>query len=92
MDCATLKIGTACNFMSPKGCSYNGGACFGVIEQCTGCDRAKEFPTGVFCISFPDPKQKWKLGNCNMATHIKKAPVQNTPKINPLKASKRSAR
>ena len=92
MNCATLKVGTACNFMSPKGCSFNGGGCYTIIEQCTGCDRAKEFSAGIFCLSCPDPNQKWKLGNCNLATHIKKVAAQNTPKVNPLKASKRSAR
>lgn len=92
MNCATLKVGIACNFMSPKGCQFTGGGCHGIIEQCQGCDRAKEFPAGVFCISCPDPAQKWKLGNCNLATHVKKAVVQNTQKVNPLKASKRSTR
>ncbi|HMK66431.1 MAG TPA: PxxKW family cysteine-rich protein [Thermodesulfobacteriota bacterium] len=92
MDCATLKAGTACTFMTAKGCSFSGGACFTVIEQCEGCDRNKEFSSGKYCISFPNPSQKWKLGNCNLATHVKKAPVQTATKVNPLKASKRSAR
>lgn len=92
MNCATLKPGTACNFMSAKGCSYSGGACNPVIEQCEGCDRNKEFSAGRYCISYPDPSQKWKLGTCNLATHIKKAPAQTVTKVNPLKASKRSTR
>ena len=92
MVCSTVKLGAACTFMSPKGCSFNGGSCYPVIEQCDGCDRSKEFESGKYCLSYPDPSQKWKLGNCNLATHIKKTPVQTAAKINPLKASKRSAR
>jgi hypothetical protein len=92
MNCSTVKPGTACTFMSPKGCSFNGGSCHPVIEQCEGCDRSKTFESGMFCLSTPDPSQKWKLGNCNLATHIKKTPVQAAAKINPLKASKRSTR
>ena len=93
MDCTTLKAGTACTFMNPKGCSFTGGGCLTVSEQCDGCDRAKEFPGGRFCVSCPDPTQKWKFGNCNLATHIKpKTPTKPAQKINPLKASKRGAR
>jgi Family of unknown function (DUF6811) len=93
MVCSTVKTGTACTFMSAKGCSFNGGSCHPVIDQCEGCDRSKEFSLGKYCLSYPDPSQKWKWGNCNLATHLKtKTPVQNATKINPLKASKRSAR
>ncbi len=92
MVCSTVKAGTACTFMSAKGCSFNGGSCYPAVEQCDGCDRNKEFSSGKYCLSYPDPSQKWKLGNCNLATHIKKAPAQIAPKINPLKASKRSTR
>jgi Family of unknown function (DUF6811) len=93
MVCQTLKTGTDCTFMSPKGCSFNGGACYPIIESCQGCDRVKEFDAGPYCISYPNPSLKWKMGACNFATHIKaKAPVQNATKVNPLKASKRSAR
>jgi hypothetical protein len=92
MNCSTLKPGVPCTFMSPKGCSFNGGACYPVIEQCEGCDRVKEFESGKYCLSTPNPSQKWKLGNCNLATHIKKSPAPAAAKINPLKASKRSTR
>jgi hypothetical protein len=92
MVCSTVKPGIACVFMSAKGCSFNGGTCYPAIEQCEGCDRTKDFGSGKYCLSSPDPSQKWKLGNCNLATHIKKTPVQPAAKINPLKASKRSAR
>jgi len=92
MNCVTVKEGVECVFMSKKGCGYNGGTCHTVIDECTGCDRAKTFPSGVYCISVPDPKVKWRRGNCNLATHIKAEAKAAAPKLNPLKASKRAAR
>jgi len=92
MNCASIKPGVPCTFMTPKGCTFNGGACNPIIESCEGCDRVKEFDSGKYCLSFPNPAQKWKLGTCNLATHIKKTTAQPAAKINPLKASKRNAR
>ncbi|MGD8757754.1 MAG: PxxKW family cysteine-rich protein, partial [Deltaproteobacteria bacterium] len=34
---------------------------------------------------------KWKNGRCNLATHVKDTAKSDAAKINPLKASKRSA-
>jgi len=93
MVCATIKPGVDCFFMNKKGCQFNGGSCHPVVEQCNGCQKAKEFPAGTYCLIFPDPAIKWRSGSCNMATHLSKAgnsPAQG--KINPLKASKRGAR
>jgi hypothetical protein len=53
--------------------------------------RAQEFPTGTYCLVFPDPAAKWRLGTCNMATHLKVKAQTGNGKINPLKASKRKA-
>ncbi len=93
MDCGTVKIGMPCAFMSNKGCSFNGGSCHPIIESCDGCGRIKDFPAGKYCLSFPDPNSKWRVGQCNMATHIKKEANQAPAKaLNPLKASKRSTR
>ena len=60
-----------------------------MYEKCLGCSRlTSDQHDNVVCFIYPDPEKKWKLGNCPMATHIKK--VQATEKkINPLKASKR---
>ena len=59
-----------------------------VPDVCIGCQRIQEFPTGKYCVSFPEPAVKWRVGTCNMATHIK-AEAKAAEKINPLKASKR---
>ena len=83
----------SCAFMTPKGCSFNGGICHPIKDTCEGCGRVKEFPAGKFCVTFPDPTIKWRAGNCNMATHVKKEQANIPVKaMNPLKASKRSAR
>jgi uncharacterized protein DUF6811 len=92
MICTTVREGLECPFMTKKGCSYNGGACHEAVEACEGCGRSKEFTSGWFCTSFPEPATKWKNGNCNMATHVTAQIATNKVKINPLKASKRAAR
>jgi hypothetical protein len=78
--------------MSKKGCQFNGGSCHPIVEQCEGCQKVKEFPTGKYCLIFPDPAIKWRIGNCNMATHMKAAGTKAQAKVNPLKASKRGGR
>lgn len=92
MVCASSKKGVECFFMNKNGCQFNGGSCHPVVDACNGCQKAKEFPTGNFCLIFPEPATKWRAGKCNMATHIEKTVAKETAKINPLKASKRSAR
>ena len=68
MVCATVKEGVECAFMSKKGCKFNGGNCHIIVEQCEGCQKIFEGPTGKYCMIFPDPSIKWRAGNCNMAT------------------------
>jgi hypothetical protein len=92
MICKTIKQGTECPFMSAKGCTYNGGICHQIIEQCHGCNRGAEFASGWYCGVCPDPSVKWKNGNCNMASHVTAAIPSEKVKINPLKASKRGVR
>jgi hypothetical protein len=92
MQCQTQKPGIECLFMKKAGCSYVGGKCFTVIESCEGCTRVVEYATGKFCMSFPNPGQKWQgSASCTMATHVKKAQKAEEQKVNPLKASKRAA-
>lgn len=90
MNCATVKQGKECPFMTSKGCSFNGGICHEIVEKCNGCNRTVQFNTKWYCMAFPDPAIKWKTGRCNMASHVA-APAAPTvqKKINPLKASKR---
>ena len=71
MQCATIKEGVECSFMTKKGCSFNGGNCESIVEQCQGCERTKEYLNGVYCLVYPNPSAKWRRGTCNMATHMK---------------------
>jgi hypothetical protein len=75
--------------MSAQGCSFNGGSCHTVVEQCEGCAQIKEYGSGQYCLTYGNPAAKWNLGRCNFATHLKDA-KKDDKKINPLKASKRS--
>jgi len=92
MVCQTIKAGEECIFMGKNGCTYNGGTCHPIVEQCKGCDRIVEYPTGLYCNSYSEPRLKWVSGTCNLATHAKKVQNNNgtAKKINPLKASKRN--
>ncbi|MCW7752569.1 PxxKW family cysteine-rich protein [Desulfobotulus sp. H1] len=89
MICTTTRKGHDCVFMKSNGCSYNGGTCLAAVEPCMGCARITEQESGIYCTIFPEPANKWKLGNCNMATHIKTESADAKKKVNPLKASKR---
>ncbi|MDR3154860.1 MAG: PxxKW family cysteine-rich protein [Deltaproteobacteria bacterium] len=71
MQCDTVKPQVECSFMSKNGCGFLGGACRTIAEKCEGCDRTIEVSGTKYCSVFPDPTVKWRLGNCNMATHIK---------------------
>jgi len=91
--CVTVRNGKDCPFMTKKGCSFNGGICHEIVEPCNGCNRKIEFSSRWYCTAYPDPSQKWKHGSCNLATHVGKGAGSETKvKVNPLKASKRSAR
>ena len=93
MICDTIRKGNDCNFMTAQGCSYNGGMCHEIVEQCQGCRRTSEFSTGWYCGTYPEPAQKWKNGRCNFATHVTDAgDLGKKAKINPIKASKRRSR
>ena len=91
MICQTVKEGSECNFMTKKGCDFNGGSCYAVVENCEGCERVTEYPAGKYCASYPQPELKWKNGTCNFATHIEQTAQKDTKKVNALKASKRKA-
>ncbi|MDD4702307.1 MAG: PxxKW family cysteine-rich protein [Desulfovibrio sp.] len=74
-----------------EGVVLNGFVLSPVVEQCTGCDRVREFAEEQFCSSYPVPFKKWVGGRCNFATHLK-ASTGSGAKVNPLKASKRAAK
>ena len=73
------------------GVTVNGFLLSPVVDQCTGCDRVRDFESEKFCASYPDPASKWAGGRCNFATHVK-AETSANAKVNPLKASKRAAK
>lgn len=91
MQCVTLKKGVECAFMTRKGCTFNGGQCHPVVDSCNGCSRAITIADTTFCSVAPDPASKWVRGVCNFATHTERKAVEQTQKLNPLKASKRAA-
>ncbi len=90
MICETTKKGSECFFMSKGGCTYNGGTCLTIVEKCEGCDKIAEFEGEKYCLLAPAPELKWNLGDCNLASHIKRE-VKKEQVINALKASKRKA-
>jgi hypothetical protein len=93
MVCQTVKVGTECVFMNKTGCSYNGGKCHPIVDNCNGCDRVTEYPAGLYCKAYSEPALKWVPGPCSLASHVK---INNgtgeAKKLNPLKASKRKSR
>jgi hypothetical protein len=89
MICTTVREGMECPFMTAKGCSYNGGICHEIVEQCNGCSRTVNHNSAWYCSACPEPAKKWKAGHCNMASHVSLSTAQSAAKINPLKASKR---
>ncbi len=95
MKCTTIKEGVECGFITVAGCSFTGGACHLVVEACEGCDHIVEFPTGLYCSAYANPRAKWANGVCNFATHRRSdngADASAAQKVNPLKQSKRLAR
>ena len=92
MVCTTVRKDLECPFMAVDGCSYNGGICQEIIEQCSGCNRSRESSSDWYCTACPDPSLKWKNGKCNLATNIVAESTEKNSKINPLKASKRGTR
>lgn len=92
MICQTIRKGSDCAFMTAKGCGYNGGVCYEIVEACQGCGRAVQIETGWYCSSCPEPKVKWIGGSCNLATHSTSSANTNKAKLNPMKASKRKGR
>ena len=90
MICETTKKGSECFFMSKSGCTYNGGTCHTVVEKCEYCEKIVEFDGKNYCLLAPQPELKWSVGECNLASHIKRE-AKKEQVINALKASKRKA-
>ena len=93
MECTTNKPGTQCGFMGRNGCTYIGGTCFEMVEQCEGCARIVSYDAGKFCSVYPQPAKKWERGICNFATHVKKDARKHASgkRLDHLKAAKRAS-
>ncbi|MCL5124729.1 MAG: PxxKW family cysteine-rich protein [Deltaproteobacteria bacterium] len=91
MLCDTVRKGVNCSFMTKKGCGFTDGRCLTIVEKCQGCNRTSTFEDSVYCLVAANPASKWSRGDCNFATHLERKKVEETQKINPLKASKRAA-
>lgn len=76
---------------TPEGVMVKGFLISPCVEQCSGCDRVRDFDEEQFCSSYPNPAAKWSDGRCNFATHVK-SEASSQAKVNPLKASKRAAK
>ena len=73
-----IKLGKDCTFMTKRGCSFNGGRYYPIVDRCQSCERAVIFPAGQYCNACPDPTAKWSARDCNLATHIVR---ENVPKV-----------
>jgi hypothetical protein len=76
MLCQTIKKEKDCFFWNVGGCSFPGGQCRIVVENCEGCGRTEQWPTGTYCSSYAAPDKHWSLGICNMATPSRPASVE----------------
>lgn len=74
-----------------KGVEVNGILCQVIVEKCDGCERVREYEGASYCSAYPQPERKWAVGRCNFATHVKESQAAGA-KVNPLKASKRTAK
>ena len=64
-----------------------------IIDKCLGCDSVVVGPEPgpATCRRFLVPTAKWRIGNCPMASNIKKVAIEDK-RVNPLKASKRKSK
>jgi hypothetical protein len=90
--CTTVRPGVDCLFMAASGCSFEGGTCNQLDEQCEGCANVVEYKAGKFCNVYAEPSAQWEQGICAFATHQRYVPsAKGAISTNPLKASKRAA-
>jgi hypothetical protein len=88
-ECVVIKKGKECPFATKNECSFVGGHCDQIIQQCEGCSRIEDWPEGKYCSSCAAPESKWTRGPCNMASHIEKEKEKEIKHVDPSKASKR---
>lgn len=79
-----MQTNTASKFASPS--------FLPVIASCEGCERIATAEEQKTCTVYANPAAKWRLGICNLATHVKPEVKTVKVRINPLKASKRASK
>jgi len=92
MRCTSVKPGVECAFMTTKDVLTKAG--FANRSWNNAVDAAaRDSSFWLVLHRLPEPSTKWRNGICNLATHASAsaASPEAKQKINPLKASKRSA-
>lgn len=64
--CEVPKI--FCNLRDEDGYCSLGYECQPVIDKCEGCEKIEN----GYCQVYIFPEAKWRVGDCPMATHLKK--------------------
>lgn len=83
------KYNIKCPLADKNGqCIYN-GFCKKVIDKCEGCARITK---NGYCEVYVNPEEKWRNGNCPMATHLVEREKSKKKKVNPIKQSKRKGK
>jgi len=62
----------------------------GILTECTGCKRIEEDTN--LCLSYVSPKAKWRMGHCNLATHvvIEQSKIEERKRAGQQKSKKKS--
>lgn len=69
--------------------TFSGAKAFVIVDQCVGCANVIEHEGTSYCKAYKDTSAKWMFGNCNLGTHVQRK-LEETKKVNPLKASKKA--
>lgn len=66
-----------CSNRDENGICRLGIVCKEVVEECEGCNRS----INGYCKSYFNPKAKWRIGVCPLASHVKLENKQSTEKV-----------
>jgi len=72
--CTTLKPDHECLFMKKDHCTFGEGFCHPIIDSCLGpeCEHVQTINDVKYCDAYAYPANKWKWGDCPLATNLKK--------------------
>jgi hypothetical protein len=85
----TLESDVAKILAASKEKTFSGAPAHLIVEKCVGCNNVVQHDGQSYCKSYKDPAAKWMFGQCNLGTHVLRK-VEETKKVNPLKASKKA--